>query len=75
MVEKHAEKSGCNNCSVKRFKIPDREAVGFLFVHGIIVYSYSAKAEPGIGTFSCLIGCQRVIEPVLSPLLYKPALK
>jgi hypothetical protein len=26
---------------------------------------------PGFGTFSTLEGCQRVIEPDLSPLLYK----
>jgi hypothetical protein len=29
-------------------------------------------AGTGIGTFSTLEGCQRVIEPDLSPLLYKP---
>jgi hypothetical protein len=28
-------------------------------------------AGPGFGTFSTLEGCQRVIEPDLSPLLYK----
>jgi hypothetical protein len=27
---------------------------------------------PGFGTFSTMEGCQWVIEPDLSPLLYKP---
>ena len=36
------------------------------------LYAPSAKAgRAGIGTFRAVEGCQRVREPVLSPLLYK----
>jgi hypothetical protein len=45
---------------------------GFMALLFIVI---PLKAEPGIGTFSFPVGCQRVVEPVLSPLLYKPALK
>ncbi len=38
----------------------------------INLYSPVLFAGTGIGTFSKLKGCQRVIEPDLSPLLYKP---
>jgi hypothetical protein len=35
------------------------------------LYSPGLFAGTGIGTYSKLKGCQRVIEPDLSPLLYK----
>jgi len=37
----------------------------------LIYISRRPFAGPGFGTFSTLEGCQRVIEPDLSPLLYK----
>jgi len=56
-------------------KFPKGMMLFFCFFMALLFIVMPPEATPGIGTFSCLIGCQRVIEPVLSPLLYKPALK
>jgi len=56
-------------------KFPKGMMLFFCFFMALLFIVMPPEAAPGIGTFSCLIGCQRVIEPVLSPLLYKPALK
>ena len=55
-------------------KFPKGMMLFFCFM-ALLFIVMTPEASPGFGTFSCLIGCQRVIEPVLSPLLYKPALK
>jgi len=38
----------------------------------INLYFPGLFSGPGIGTFSAAEGCQWVLEPDLSPLLYKP---
>ena len=42
------------------------------FVHGMLIYMFPAKwLKQELAPFPQMEGCQRVIEPDLSPLLYK----
>jgi len=60
----------CRCCALRRFKNVLQNSVNQTF-HGYKFIFPGVFTGPGIGTFSTLEGCQRVIEPDLSPLLYK----
>jgi len=58
----------------KKRLIPERGGFVKIFLHGLTIYIFPNSGQgTGIGTFSGMsrLGCQRVIEPDLSPLLYK----